>query len=67
MIVSCGMTALATPTDSFVHDEVADGSTNAAVSQDMYSATKLITAQSLGLENRLSGGNDFCTDDEVKI
>ncbi len=61
------MTALATPTDSFVHDEVADGSTNAAISQDMYSATKLITAQSLGLENRLSGVNDFCTDDEGKI
>ncbi len=67
LIFSSGMTVLANPTDSFAHDETASGSVEPVLTQDMYYATKLITAQSLGLKNRLAGVNDFCTDNDGKV
>ncbi len=67
LIFSSAMTVMASPSDSFAHDETASGSIEPELTQDMYVATKLITAQSLGIEDRLSGVNDFCTDSEGRI
>ncbi len=67
LIFTSGITVFASPTDSFVHDSDASGSVQPELSQDMYAATKLITARSLGLKNRLSGVNDMCTDDEGNV
>ena len=61
-ISSLVITASANPTDSFVHDDTQSGAVTSVLSQDMYAATKVITAASVGLEKSLSGVNDICSD-----
>ena len=52
------------PTSSFVHEETANGSVVSVPSRAMYSATKVLTADSLGLENSMTGLSDLCCDNE---
>ena len=67
MLGSLGLTVAAAPTDSFVHNDTASGAVDAAVTQEMYNASKIITAASLGLEKSLSGIKDFCSDKDEKL
>ena len=62
MLGSLGFTVAAAPTDSFVHNDTASGATDSGLTQEMYNASKVITAGSLGLEKTLSGMTDICID-----
>lgn len=55
------------PTDSFVHEETPSGSVVSVPSREMYSATRVITANSLGLEKSIMGLNDLCCDTEGNV
>ena len=50
------------PTDSFVHEETESGGVVSVPSREMYSATRVITANSLGLEKSITELNDICCD-----
>ena len=52
------------PTSSFVHEETASGKVVSVPSREMYSATRVITADSLGLKNSMTGLSDLCCDKE---
>lgn len=67
VIFSLGVTVSANPTDSFVHEDTESGGVESVLSQEMYHATKVITAGSLGLEKSLSGMTDFCVDKDGNI
>ena len=67
MMFSLGVTASAAPTDAFSHDDTVSGTTETTLSQDIYTATKLIDAHSLGLKKSLDGVNDFCADKDGKV
>lgn len=62
MLGSLGFTVAAAPTDSFVHNDTASGAIESGLTQEMYNASKVITAGSLGLEKSLSGIQDICSD-----
>lgn len=51
------------PTGSFVHEETASGKVVSVPSREMYSATRVITADSLGLDNSITGLSDLCCDE----
>ncbi len=67
MLASLSVTAVAAPTSSFVHNDTASGVTESGLTQEMYNASQVITASSLGLEKSLSGLKDFCTDKEDRV
>ncbi len=67
MLGSLGFTVAAAPTVSFVHNDTASGATESGLTQEMYNASKVISAGSLGLEKSLSGISDICTDDNNNI
>ena len=50
------------PTGSFVHEETASGKVVSVPSREMYSATRVVTADSLGLKNSMTGLSDLCCD-----
>lgn len=55
------------PTGSFVHEETADGKVVSRPSREMYTATRVITANSLGLDKTLAGLSDLCCDKEGNV
>lgn len=67
MLGSLGLTVAAAPTDSFVHNDTASGVTESGLTQEMYNASQVITAGSLGLEKNLSNIKDMCSDKENKV
>lgn len=68
-IASFGMSVSASPTDSYTHSSVADGSYSPTLSRGMYEVVGEITASSLGLEEALVEMSDICvgTDGSVYI
>ncbi len=62
LLTFCFSVSAYEPTDSFVHEETASGKIVVVPSREMYSAVQAVTANSLGLDKRLSGLNDFCCD-----
>lgn len=67
MLGSLGFTVAAAPTDSFVHNDTASGVIESGLTQEMYNASKVITAGSLGLEKSLSGIRDICSDENNNV
>ena len=57
----------AEPTDSFTHYVQADGKNKSGLSQDMFTASKLITASSLGLDKALTGLSDICCGKDGRV
>ena len=55
------------PTGSFVHEETVSGKVVSVPSREMYSATRVITADSLGLKNAMTGLSDLCCDTEENV
>ena len=55
------------PTGSFVHEETASGKVVSVPSREMYTATRVITADSLGLENSITGLSDLCCDNAGNV
>lgn len=60
----CFSVSASEPTSSFVHEETANGTVTAQLSREMYSAVRVITANSLGLEKSLTGLSDLCCDED---
>ena len=53
--------------DSFTHTDNSDGSLSISKSPEMYTPIDNISSDSLGLETKLSGIADICTDKDGKI
>ncbi|MCQ2454976.1 MAG: YIP1 family protein [Clostridia bacterium] len=67
LTIGFSFSVLAEPTDSFTHDDSADGKVKGVLSSEIYSSSKVVTAARLGLSESMLGLTDVCTDKDGKV
>ncbi len=67
LVIGLSLSVCAEPTDTFTHEDSADGKVASTLSAEMYASSKVITASTLGLEKSFMGLKDLCCGKDGKV